>query len=273
MKRKKVWKKILIIAVVIICSLLIVGVIALHKIMNESYAKQAKKPGNATEYDLENIEKDTESPLDGKKVLFLGSSVTKGQSAMGISFVDYLDKKDGVKVNKQAVSATTLVDEWSPYAFIGYGNGNSYLSRLRKVDTSDTYDCVVCQLSTNDATMGKELGVVSDSKEIEEFDTKTIIGAMEYIIAYSEKTWNCPVVFYTGSYYENDNYEAMVNSLFKLQEKWGVGIIDMYTDQEFNDIPKEEYDFYMADKIHPTKAGYLKWWLPKIEEGLQEAMN
>ena len=28
------------------------------------------------------------------------------------------------------------------------------------------------------------------------------------------------------------------------------------------------YALYMADPIHPTKAGYLKWWTPKIEEGL-----
>lgn len=22
----------------------------------------------------------------------------------------------------------------------------------------------------------------------------------------------------------------------------------------------------MADKIHPTKAGYLEWWTPKMEQ-------
>lgn len=29
-----------------------------------------------------------------------------------------------------------------------------------------------------------------------------------------------------------------------------------------------DYDFYMYDKIHPTKAGYLEWWLPTIQEYL-----
>lgn len=41
----------------------------------------------------------------------------------------------------------------------------------------------------------------------------------------------------------------------------------------FNVITPEERKLYMADAIHPTQAGYLKWWTPKIEEGLSEAMR
>ena len=26
----------------------------------------------------------------------------------------------------------------------------------------------------------------------------------------------------------------------------------------------------MADEIHPTKAGYLEWWTPKMEEFLYQ---
>lgn len=63
------------------------------------------------------------------------------------------------------------------------------------------------------------------------------------------------MVFYTGSYYESDVYEAMVGQLLKIQEKRGIGVIDLYTDEEFNAIGEETYALYMADKIHPTKAG------------------
>ena len=56
------------------------------------------------------------------------------------------------------------------------------------------------QLSTNDATTKKELGQISKGFDQPDFDTKTITGAEEFIIWYAQETWNCPVIFYTGSY-------------------------------------------------------------------------
>ena len=129
-------------------------------------------------------------------------------------------------------------------------------------------DLLVCQLSTNDASQGKELGKISDSDDISDYDTKTITGAMEYIIAYAKETWNCPVVFYTGTKYESEAYQSMVTRLLELQEKWGIGVINLWDDEEMNQVSKTDYALYMADPIHPTKAGYLKLWTPKIEEGL-----
>lgn len=35
-----------------------------------------------------------------------------------------------------------------------------------------------------------------------------------------------------------------------------------YSNKEFNNISAEERSLYMADNIHPTKAGYLEWWTP-----------
>ena len=64
------------------------------------------------------------------------------------------------------------------------------------------------------------------------------------------------------------DYETMIAGLYRLQEKWGVTVIDLYNDAEFNQITEEERALYMADSIHPTKAGYRDWWLPKFEEAL-----
>lgn len=147
------------------------------------------------------------------------------------------------------------------------------MKRLEKVKKTCSFDAVVVQLSTNDATNNKPLGEINMSKEISDFDTKTVTGAMEYIIGYCQKTWNCPVIFYTGSYYESDAYAAMVQRLHELQEKWDIAVADLYTDEEFNDIDQKLYDLYMYDSIHPTKAGYLEWWTPAIENILYEAVD
>ena len=269
-KRKKIaW-------IVVLCVLVVltaIGAIGGAQYAKKDAAAKAAAPGNAEDYALDNVKALESSPLEGKRILFLGSSVTYGAAAQGVSFADYLGKLDGVIVTKEAVSATTLVDEFSIFAYLGSHNGDSYVKRLKNVDQNTAFDAVVVQLSTNDATMNKPLGEVAESKELADFDVKTITGAMEYIIVYVQDTWNCPVVFYTGSYYESEAYAAMVNRLLELQTKWDIGVIDLYYDEQLNDIDEDTYNFYMFDKIHPTKAGYLEWWTPAMEAYLYDYLK
>ena len=216
----------------------------------------AKLAGNGEQYSVENVEELEESPLEGMNICYLGSSVTYGAYSQGVSFADYIAKRNGTTFVKEAVNGTTLAD----------GN-NSYISRMEKLDKGARFDLFVCQLSTNDATQNKPLGEVSEAGTTE-FDTSTVCGAIEYIIDYATETWACPVVFYTNSYYESQSYAAMVDALKEIQQKYDIGVIDLYSDKEFNDISAEQRSLYMADDIHPTKAGYLEWWTPKMEEHL-----
>lgn len=235
--------------------------------------KRADAPGNAAAYDVDSLEKHEDSPLAGKTILFLGSSVTDGAAAESQSFVELFETLDGVNAIKEAKSGTTLVDKNSVLAAIAFGNGDSYVKRIKQIDTSAQIDCVIVQLSTNDATMKQPLGEISESMELSTFDTKTVTGAMEWIIRYSQDSWGCPVVFYTGSHYDSAEYAAMVERLSALRDKWGIGVIDLYTDESFNAIDPETYAFYMYDPIHPTKAGYIEWWFPKMEADLIEILS
>ncbi len=195
--------------------------------------------------------------MDGQTLLFLGSSVTYGSGANGRSFVELLDEKYSCTCIKLAVSGTTLVDE----------NPSSYVSRLTSESRSIAkVDHLLVQLSTNDATGCKPLGVLNTGKNPSEFDTKTVIGAIEYIIAFAKETWNCKVSFYTGTYYESAAYEAMVKALLNIQKKWDIGVLDLYNDPAMRAVSKEEYATYMVDPIHPSAFGYKQWWLPKFEE-------
>lgn len=67
-------------------------------------------PGNAEKYSLENIEPLENSPLGGKRICYLGSSVTLGLYSMDVSFADYISYRNGCEYVKEAVSGTTLVD-------------------------------------------------------------------------------------------------------------------------------------------------------------------
>lgn len=221
--------------------------------------RMAQIPGNDEKYDMASVEALADSPLEGKNVLFLGSSVTYGSASIRQGIPEYFAARMGCNYTKESVSGTTLVDNGS----------NSYIQRLlNKVDANEKYDLLICQLSTNDASKKMPLGEISESLDLEDFDASTITGAMEYIICYAKKTWNCKVAFYTGSRYDSVVYEAMVTRLMELQEKWDIGILDLWSSEDFNAISDEQRALYMNDNVHPTKAGYREWWCPELERQL-----
>lgn len=235
-------------------ALLIIPALLAAAAGNAYYQMHKKYPGDAEEYSPEHVEL-KESILNGKHIIFLGSSVTYGRN--DVSFVEYLKKGYGVNVTKEAVSGTTLVDK-------DVFGRKSYVRRIKSIDKNLSPDLFICQLSTNDATMKKPLGEVSESFEIDGFDTLTVAGAIEYIIAYVQNVWHCPVMFYTGTEYKSDHYRKMVDLLMKIKEKWGIEVIDMYHELKVDDIDKETYDLYMTNPIHPSLCGYRDWWTPFI---------
>ncbi len=212
--------------------------------------------GNLSKYNPDKMDKVPNSPLKGKHFIFLGSSVTKGFAAYGKSFADMIAARTGAVCVKEAVSGTTLADN----------GGKSYVARLKALDKNTPCDVFVCQLSTNDATKKVPLGSVSEGKDLSGFDTKTVCGAIEYIIAYAKQTWNCPVVFYTNPQYASPAYKAMVDVMPKIAAKWDVQVIDLWHDKAVNEKENKKHSC-MNDQIHPTKKGY-RVWTPVFEAAL-----
>lgn len=219
--------------------------------------------GNYGEYSLKNTQAISGSQISGKTVIFLGSSVTAGYGSLGVSFADFLEKTDGITAIKEAASGTTLADIKS----------NSYVSRMKTIDKNINADAFVCQLSTNDATKELPLGEISDGLNKNDFDTQTVAGAIEYIIAYAKETWNCPVVFYTQAKYDSEHYAKMVELLLEIQKKWNISVIDLWNSEEINSITDEQRKIWLVDHIHPTKAGYKEWWLPEFQKCLYEMLK
>ena len=125
---------------------------------------------------------------------------------------------------------------------------------------------------TKEAVSGT-LGEIADSRELDAFDTHTITGAIEYIICYAKKHWNCPIVFFTGSRFESEKYGKMVTRLLELKEKWGIGVLDLWSDDGFNAISEAQRKLYMSDPVHPMKAGYRDWWGPEMERQLLQYLG
>lgn len=242
-----------------ICTVVLLACIVLFIVLKN---QGVFSKGNDEKYSVSQTQVYEQSPVKDKTVIFLGSSVTYGSTAKGESFVDFLEKRDGVVPVKEAVPGTTLADI----------NNRSYVSRLKAIDTAVKADAFICQLSTNDATKKIPLGEISDSFDIEAFDTSTVAGSIEYIIAYTKSTWDCPIAFYTGTKYNSERYEQMVLLLHRIAEKWDVDVIDLWGDEDMNNVSKEDYKLYMVNGIHPSRAGYQLWWTPKFEAYLYSTL-
>ena len=178
--------------------------------------------------------------LPRKTVLFLGSSVTEGAAAKGVSFVEYMAKQCGICAVKEAVSGTTLADI----------NDQSYVARLKTVDRMLPVDLFVCQLSTNDAWRDLPL------KQVEE--------SLRFIISYVREAWNCPIVFFTGTRFENERYAAMVRLLNQMQIELSFYVLDLWNDPEMAAVSAQDYARFMVDPVHPSAEGYEQWWTPKF---------
>jgi len=144
---------------------------------------------------------------------------------------------------------------------------------LENIDPSFEADAFICQLSTNDAAGENPLGEVSESTNKEDFDTATIAGAIEYIIAYAKETWNCPVIFYTNPKYDNAHYEAMVALLKEIAEKWEIDLVNFWDDDEINQMIETDRKSLLYDFIHPRPGFYLDVWAPYFENAIAEVIG
>ena len=178
--------------------------------------------------------------LKNKTILFLGSSVTYGSASQGVSFVDIIRDNCGAICIKEAVSGTTLTDI----------NEKSYVSRLKAIDKDIKIDLFICQLSTNDATREIEISKIKE--------------AICFILNYVKKVFDCPIVFYTSTYFKSDKYASMIELLYSLKKQYHFYILDLYHDEDMLNVSGEDYKQYMNDPVHPTFLGYKEWWTPKF---------
>ena len=192
--------------------------------------------------------------LNGRRIVFLGSSVTYGEASGGVSFVEELAGRFGCVAVKEAVSGTTLADD----------DDSSYLARLRRLKVDGPVDLLLCQLSTNDARLEKPLGRPGDS------DPHTVAGAIAQIAALARARWNCPVAFYTSPRYDSEAYGQMVALLDELAPTLDVGVIDLWNDEAFNRLTDAHRERWMQDAVHPTLAGYREGWTPHMERKIRE---
>lgn len=253
-------------------------------VTQKGISAQGELPGNAPQYSLDSLETLKDSPLKGKTFFWLGSSITFGLTANGEGTADMLAKHNGCACYKEAASGTTIAnipatEEMAAILtqIIGADPSKedlSFTARIHDLPLDVKPDLFVLQLSTNDSRLPAEsIGTLSESFDTNDFDLATTLGGMEYIMAYVKAKWGCPVMIYTSPLLADEQYMAMLDNAYKVADKWGGYILDLTTDTAFNAAGREHQDLYMApDGIHPTRAGYQLWWLPRFESRMAEIL-
>lgn len=219
--------------------------------------------GNLPSYAPSHQTLNPKSPLMGRRIAFLGSSITAGAGALEDSFVDYLVATDGVIAIKEAVSGTTLA-----------GNApDSYVQRLyHRIPVTQPLDAFVCQLSTNDGRHDKAMGQVTGAQQRHGFDETTTLGAIETIVAYVQQHWAVPIVFFTCVRKHDANYGKLVQQLKVLQKKWHFTIIDLWQDPVVK-AENRAQPLAMVDDAHPTRLGYRNIWTPIFRQQLTDVLR
>jgi len=220
-------------------------------------------PGNGDNYAPETVKMLADSPIKGKNILWVGSSVVEGNMAKRDSMVEFIAALDGANCVKDSISGTT----------IAYQDESSYVYRMQQHGADEKYDAVVIQLSTNDAGQGSVIGELSDSFNKADFDQNTVIGAMEIMFAHVRENWgDIPVFYFTVPSYNNErleeNYGPLIEATKKVCEKWNADVLDLWYNEEFNNVTAEQWSYWMANASHPMRAGYLEWWTPAFQEQL-----
>ena len=241
---------------------------------------------NSTTLDPSNLEKG--NSLEGMTIGYLGSSITQGFRSDGIAFPEYIAQLSGSTSIKQAIPGGTLALKE------GYREEVCYINQLLDGALTDVehLDALVVQLSTNDVGAGIPIGELSGSFASADQDYRTIIGAMEFINAYAREKWDCPVMYYINAYLSDeviaqfangdeatekllheqyqDMYEQMIDALYKVADKWDLGVADLWNDEYVRSADLDLRSFFMDDPIHPHKAGYYFWYVQPIMDKLVE---
>ena len=198
--------------------------------------------------------------LKGKKVVFLGDSITEGVGASSVEtrYVNVFEQITGTKMINYGIGGTRFAKQVKPY--IEHYDKNDFCGRFDKMD--DDADIVVVFGATNDYGHGDApFGEYSDRTP------DTFIGATHYLMkGLIQKYPTATIVFMTPIHRERENYHNQNRKILKdyvdvirnVAEYYSIPVLDLFS--MFGVCPDIEAHkvAYAPDGLHPNDAGHRK---------------
>jgi len=204
--------------------------------------------------------------LYGKTVLFCGDSICAGRPSepeeerawagrIGLAY-------GMVVTNNGRAAATVAVPDDS---IMGRSLDNRILNQVDAAK-DNTYDYVILHGGINDGMDSIEVGAMTDSADVADFDDATFAGALEELFARTQEyfgdtaeigyivNYQTPMSEWGGATKDMSEY---VEVALQICDKWEVSYLDLYNDQDFNEnVMKVSTKDNLSDFLHPTESGY-----------------
>ena len=148
------------------------------------------------------------------------------------------------------------------------------------------FDFVIMQGGVNDAWVSAEVGNITGSFDVNDFNIDTYAGALEELFYHVTKDYSNAKLGYiftfktpkftTGRIQDMTEYYNMAKQIC---EKWNVPFLNMYEDETLSEDLKVNTKENLSDYLHPNTSGYdvlykyIMYWMEKlpvyseIEEG------
>ena len=229
------------------------------------------------EYFLSSEGIQAKGPWADKNAIFVGDSITAGTNCEGSTYWELLG--DILELGSANAMATpgSCISGTSDY-------GSEYDPLINRFEDIPEADLITIFMGTNDYGHDTPLGSIDDEGDV------SFYGALNTIIpALQAKYPNAKIVFITPLHRygfgtnsatgEEHTYDSVpngaghtlgdyVNAIKEVCEKYGVDVIDLYTDLDLDPSADETREYYMEDGLHPNSAGHRL-----IAEYLEHALN
>ncbi len=229
--------------------------------------------------------RDESSPLNGKRALFLGDSITEGFRDMysygrnGLSWAGRINRDTGLDFVNPALHGSTI-----SHLNIGESSGNhtadtdnqgwGWIYNQYEANAASYFDMVVMHGGVNDARYSRAYGEVEriNLYDIDSFNESTFAGGLQKLFASVKSNYPEATLFYIVNF-RLDNAKIKYGDTTKTLETNGhlgnyfylareicelydIHLIDLYRNQELTTALETNKTTYLEDMLHPSPEGY-----------------
>ena len=201
--------------------------------------------------------------IKGKKIAFLGDSITFGVGASSLDKVYWkvIEEKTGAVCQGLGINGTRIARQKSPEPDALHDKSH-FITRADRID-KDT-DIIMILGGVNDFAHGDApLGSMSDRCDDTFYGachllyTKLIEGFPKADIVVMTPL-HCAEVARISGLEKNSNLLEYVNIIIEVAAEYSVPVLDLYRVSGINPSIREHRERFMPDGIHPNDAGYEK---------------
>ena len=202
--------------------------------------------------------------LRGKKVIFLGDSITEGVGASceAARYTCVLKEKAGLReIRNYGISGTRLARQQQPKEETMYWDTNAFTERYQSME--DEADIVVVFGGTNDYGHGDAPFGTEEDRTID-----TYCGAVHCLMrGLIEKYPAAAIVFMTPLHRQNDLVGSAANQrplkdyvevIRKTAEQYAIPVLDLFAASGIQPDIEAQRERFCPDGLHPNDAGNLR---------------